>query len=204
MRKIVLASRNRKKAGELQEILAGLPYRVVSLEEYPDCPEIVEDGDTFEANSEKKAREVSEFTGEWTVADDSGLVVDALEGEPGVYSARYGGRSTDTERNHLLLEKLKDVSREFRTARFVCCATLFGEGRTLCQATGTCEGRILSSPRGDNGFGYDPVFWPAGRDRSMAELTSQEKHRISHRGKALGRIRDFLLQIREDKGIAGA
>jgi XTP/dITP diphosphohydrolase len=199
MKKIVLASRNRKKARELGEILEGLPYEVVTLEGFPDCPEVVEDGETFEANSEKKAREVGEFTGEWSLADDSGLVVDVLGGEPGVCSARYGGCETDEERSRHLLGKLAAFSTDPKHARFVCCATLYGDGRTLHQVTGSCEGTILAAPRGDNGFGYDPVFLPEGYDRSMAELTPAEKHAISHRGKALREIRGFIQQFQEKK-----
>jgi XTP/dITP diphosphohydrolase len=196
LKKILLASRNKKKARELAEILAGLPYEVISLENYPDCPEVEEDGETFEANSEKKAREVSLFSGEWTLGDDSGLVVDALDGAPGVYSARYGGLNDDASRNQLLLVNLENVSEEDRTARFVCCATLFGDGKVLVQTMGTCMGSILEAPRGSHGFGYDPVFQPAGMLSSMAELEPEVKHRISHRGKALESIREFLLGIR--------
>lgn len=199
MRKIVLASRNRKKAKELQEILAGLSYRVVTLEEYPDCPEVVEDGATFEANSEKKARAVSEFTGEWALADDSGLAVDALGGEPGVYSARYGGKETDEERNEFLLENLKTVPEELRSARFVCCATLYGDGKLLFQTKDACEGSILQAPRGAGGFGYDPLFLPEGYTRSMAELSPQEKHSISHRGKAFAKVRTDLLEPQKER-----
>lgn len=195
MRRILLASRNRKKALELGQLLEGLPYEVVSLDEFPECPEVVEDGLTFEENSEKKARETGLFTGLWSLADDSGLVVEALGGEPGVFSARYGGKETDGERNGFLLEKLSGVPTDKRTARFVCCATLFGDGKILFQASGECEGRILDSPRGSHGFGYDPIFQPLGMDRSMAELSPAEKHRASHRGKALAAVREFLTQL---------
>ena len=193
--KIVLASRNVKKARELREILEGLPHRIATLEEYPDCPETLEDGATFEANSEKKAREVSEFTGEWALADDSGLVVDTLGGEPGVYSARYGGKETDDERNRYLLQNLEGVPDTERTARFVCCATLYGNGQSLIQAMGTVEGSILFEPRGSGGFGYDPLFLPIGYTRSMAELPPEEKHSIGHRGRALAKVREFLIGL---------
>lgn len=192
MRKLLLASRNAKKARELGQLLEGLDYQVLSLDDYPGCPEVEEDGETFEANSEKKARETSFITGLWTLADDSGLVVDALGGEPGIYSARYGGHATDEARNTHLLEKLHGFPPLRRTARFVCCATLFGEGGLLFQTTQTCEGSILESPRGEHGFGYDPVFQPLGMTCSMAELPPEEKHRISHRGKALAAVREFL------------
>ncbi len=195
MKKILLASRNKKKAKELAALLAGLPYEVVSLDDYPDCPEVEEDGGTFAANSEKKASEVSQFTGEWTVADDSGLAVDALDGAPGVYSARYGGLDDDPSRNQFLLENLMGIPEGHRHARFICCATLYGDGKVLFQTQGRCEGNILNSPRGSHGFGYDPVFQPEGMNCSMAELTPEEKHRISHRGQALSQVREFLLKI---------
>jgi XTP/dITP diphosphohydrolase len=194
-RLLVLASRNLKKAKELAEILEGLPFQVLPVSEYPDCPEVEEDGETFEANSEKKAREVSEFTGEWALADDSGLEVDALGGEPGVYSARYGGMDSDPERNLFLLDRMVDVPEPERQARFVCCATLYGDGKKIFQARGTCEGRILFSPRGEGGFGYDPLFLPEDGTRTMAELSPEEKHAISHRGKALARVREFLMSL---------
>lgn len=203
LKKIVLASRNKKKARELEEILQGLPYRIVTLEEYPDCPEVVEDGLTFEANSEKKAREVSENTGEWALGDDSGLVVDALGGEPGVLSARYGGRDTDEERNRFLLENLEEIPDGARTARFVCCATLYGGGRSLIQTMGKVEGAILHAPRGTGGFGYDPLFLPVGYTRSMAELPPEEKHSISHRGKALAKVRELLIGLNPGREYPG-
>lgn len=195
MKKILLASRNQKKVQELADLLAGLPYEVVSLDNYPDCPEVEEDGETFAENSEKKAREVSQFTGEWTVADDSGLAVDALSGAPGVYSARYGGLEDDPSRNQFLLDNMKGIPADHRHAHFLCCATLYGDGKVLFQSQGKCEGRILFEPRGTNGFGYDPVFQPEGMNCSMAQLTPEEKHRISHRGQALGQVRGFLLNL---------
>ena len=199
MKQIVLASRNEKKAKELQEILEGLPFEILSLESFPNCPEVEEDGTTFEENSAKKAMEVSGYTGLWTLADDSGLVVDALGGEPGTYSARYGGKDTDEERNLHLLENLKGVPSEKRTARFVCCATLFGDGQVLFQATETVEGRILDEERGEGGFGYDPLFLPEGFCITTAEMTPDQKHRISHRGKAFRKVKEFLTGLQIDE-----
>lgn len=197
MQTIVLASRNPKKARELQEILDGAQYEILTLDAYPDCPEVEEDGLTFEVNSAKKAAEVSAYTGHWAIADDSGLVVDALGGEPGVFSARYGGMATDEERNQHLLENLRGVPAQERTARFVCCASLFGDGKLLFQATETVEGRILEAPRGENGFGYDPLFLPYGFDVTTAEMSSDDKHRISHRGKALRKVEQFLMTLED-------
>lgn len=192
MQRIVLASRNPKKSKELRELLVGLPFEVIGLESFPDCPEVIEDGDTFEANSAKKALEVAAFTGEWAVADDSGLEVDALGGEPGVYSARYGGLSDDAQRNLFLLKNLEPFDSTRRSARFVCCATLAADGIVLFQHRSTCEGEILDSPRGDHGFGYDPIFQPSGLSVAMAELPPEQKHRISHRGRAFVELRRFL------------
>lgn len=192
MKQIVLASRNWKKAKELQEILSGLPYEVLTLESFPDCPDVVEDGTTFEENSAKKATEVSGFTGLWAVADDSGLAVDALKGEPGIYSARYGEKETDEERNQYLLENLKGVPLQDRVGRFVCCATLYGEGKVLFQTTDTVEGKILEEEQGEGGFGYDPLFLPDGFCITTAEMTPDQKHKISHRGKAMRRVKEFL------------
>jgi XTP/dITP diphosphohydrolase len=126
------------------------------------------------------------------VADDSGLEVDALNGAPGVYSARYGEKETDEERIRHLLENLKGVSSEDRTGRFVCCATLFGEGKLLFQTTDTVEGKILDEERGEGGFGYDPLFLPDGFCITTAEMTPAQKHRISHRGKAMSKVKEFL------------
>jgi XTP/dITP diphosphohydrolase len=190
---IVLATRNKKKVEEIRRITAGLPIAVLSLADYPECPETVEDRDTFEGNAIKKAVEVCACTGKVALADDSGLEVDALNGAPGVYSARYAGPgANDIGNNQKLLAELKDVSPEKRTARFVCCMALaFPDGRVQT-FLGYADGRIGLEPMGKTGFGYDPVFLPHGFDRTFAEMSGEEKDRLSHRGKAIEKFVNFV------------
>jgi XTP/dITP diphosphohydrolase len=190
---LLIGSRNRGKAAELSALLEGLGWDVLTLNDFPDVPEPVEDGATFEENAVKKARYFSEQFGVCCVADDSGLVVDALGGEPGVYSARYSGPgATDLTNNEKLLAALKDVPREARTARFVCCAAFVCPGGEPHVEMGTVEGQIAFSPRGPRGFGYDPLFVPEGHERTFAEMDAAEKHSMSHRGKALAKLRTYL------------
>ncbi|SHG80431.1 XTP/dITP diphosphohydrolase [Thermosyntropha lipolytica DSM 11003] len=182
-----MATRNQKKKKELQEILSDLDVQVITLEEIEkEVPEIEEDGTTFEANAVKKASITAALTGYICLADDSGLVVDALDGKPGVYSARFAGEgATDEQNNRKLLQLLKGIPEERRTARFVCViAICTPEGETFT-VRGECEGRIAFYPRGEKGFGYDPLFIPCGYQVTFAELSGEEKSRISHRGKAL-------------------
>jgi XTP/dITP diphosphohydrolase len=191
-RTFVLASNNPKKLAELRTILAGMGLEVLSQREAGLELEAEETGSTFEENAYLKANAATEALGLPAIADDSGLCVDALGGEPGVLSARYTGRHDDTDevRCRFLLEKMRDV--EHRTARFVSCiCCTFPDGSVL-RARGECEGEILREMRGMRGFGYDPVFLPAGESRSMAELPAQEKNRISHRGRALRQFREEL------------
>jgi XTP/dITP diphosphohydrolase len=193
---IVLATRNKKKIEEIRRITAGLPITVLSLADYPHCPETVEDRDSFEGNAVKKAMEVCQCTGKPALADDSGLEVDALGGAPGVYSARYAGKdANDVMNNRKLLSEMKDVVPQKRTAQFVCCMALaFPDGRVKT-FFGYAKGRIGPEPKGKTGFGYDPVFLPDGFERTFAEMTGEEKDRLSHRGKALEKIADFLRAI---------
>ena len=192
---IVLATRNKKKVEEIRRITAGLPITVLSLDDFPGCPETVEDRDTFEGNAVKKALEVAVCTGKPALADDSGLEVDALGGAPGVYSARYapdaeGGN--DPRNYQKLLIDLKNISPTDRSARFVCCLALaFPEGRIMT-FFGLSEGRIGFASQGKMGFGYDPVFLPSGFDRTFAEMTAAEKDSLSHRGKAIEKLAEFL------------
>ena len=181
---LLIATRNRHKLDEIQAILNSEDLEIIGLDDIPPIPETVEDGDSFEANAVKKATEAARSSGLTTLADDSGLEVDALDGAPGIHSARYAGEHGDDSANIVkLLKELGDA--EDRTARFRCVialATPEGEVRTV---QGTCEGRIGFELCGENGFGYDPVFIPAGFSKTFAELTSAEKDSISHRGKAL-------------------
>ena len=192
--KLILASNNANKLREFRRLVEGLDIELISQKEAGCDFEVDENGSTFEENAFLKASAVTKATGLAAVADDSGLCVDALNGEPGIYSARYGAEyaSSDRERYEYLLKKLENVKG--RSARFVCCiCCTFPDGRII-RARGECEGEILSAPRGSNGFGYDPVFHPLCSDKGMAELTPEEKNAISHRGNAL---RAFIPLLRE-------
>ncbi len=187
MEKIIVASRNRKKILELQEILQDFDMQAISRDDAGIPPvEIDEDGSTFEENSYKKAKYILDVSGHITIADDSGLCVDALGGAPGVLSARYGGEnSTDSEKNLKLLDEMKDVPLSERGAKFVSVITmLFPDGGEIV-ARGECEGIIAMEAHGEGGFGYDPLFIPNGKDASFAQLSADEKNAISHRGAAL-------------------
>ena len=198
---MILASNNAHKLTEIRDILADLGIELISQSEAGCDFEVEETGTTFEENAYLKAAAVTRATGQPAIADDSGLEVDALNGEPGVYSARYTGRheDTDEDRNNLVLEKLGDLPLERRTARFVsaiCCT--FPNGDVL-RARGTMEGRILFAPRGKNGFGYDPLFLADGQERSNGELSAEEKNAISHRGNALRIFKEELRKYYADK-----
>ncbi|HSA77580.1 MAG TPA: XTP/dITP diphosphatase [Nitrospirota bacterium] len=191
---IVLATRNKKKIEEIKRIASDLPVTILSLDNFPNCPETVEDRDTFEENAVKKAVEVCQCTGKPALADDSGLEVDALNGAPGVYSARYaGGTGGNDIRNYeKLLAELKDVPDDKRGAQFVCCIALSFPDGTVKTFFGYTKGCIVRVPRGKTGFGYDPVFIPENHKRTFAEMTGSEKDSLSHRGKALEKLADFL------------
>ena len=194
---LVIGSRNIGKAGELADLLEDPSWQVKSLAEFPEIPEPAEDGATFEENAVQKATYYAEHIGVWCVADDSGLVVDALDGAPGVYSARYAGPDcVDANNIARLLAELADVAEPERTARFVCCAAAAPPGGAAHVEVGAVEGRIAMTPRGVSGFGYDPVFVPEGYSRTFAEMTLSEKQAISHRGRALRKLRDYLTSLR--------
>lgn len=192
--RIVAATKNKHKIDEIQAITKEFGMDVVprDIAGVPDI-EVEEDGSTFEENSEKKAREISALCGEITIADDSGLMVDALDGAPGVISARFAGEdASDAQNNEKLLALLETVDEAQRTARFVSVITMiYPDGRKIV-ARGECEGHMIYQPRGNNGFGYDPLFVPTGYDRTFAELTSEEKNKISHRAAALQKLRKIL------------
>ena len=192
---IVAATRNRHKIEEIEKILKEFDMSIVSRDDagVPDV-EIVEDGKTFEENSYKKAYEIMKLSGRPSVADDSGLCVDYLGGAPGVMSARFTPSGDDEENNRKVLELLEGVPFGDRTARYVAVITLvYPDGRTV-SARGECEGHIIEEERGTNGFGYDPMFQPAGYDRTFGELSPEIKNRISHRAKALVKLREKLLE----------
>ncbi|MEL7656928.1 MAG: XTP/dITP diphosphatase [Bacillota bacterium] len=195
--RVVAATKNKHKIDEIQAITKEFGIEVISRADagVPDI-EIVEDGDTFEENSEKKARDIMVLCGDITIADDSGLMVDALGGAPGVISARFAGEDGNDEKNNeKLLKLLTDVSPKNRTARFVSVITMvYPDGRKIV-ARGECEGHIIYQPKGSNGFGYDPLFVPVGFDKTFAELTSEEKNRISHRAIALQNLKQMLSSV---------
>lgn len=188
----VLASGNAGKAAELRAALAGTGIALVTASEagVPELPE--ETGASYEENALLKAAAVAVRTGRVTLADDSGLEVDALGGEPGVHSARFGGDLPDGERMAYLLRRLRTVPDERRTARFVCVLVLAHPDGDVVTFRGACEGRILQGPRGDGGHGYDPVFQSADLGRSFGEATLEEKNRVSHRARALRALRAWL------------
>lgn len=183
--KLVLASKNSHKLAEMQRILGKLGLEVVLESEVGVDVDVEETGTTFEENALLKAKSVMEASGMAAIADDSGLMVDALHGAPGVYSARYGGLDSDEARTALLLKNMKDVPQEQRTARFVSAiACALPDGRVVT-ASGTCEGMILFEPRGNSGFGYDPVFYVPQLGMTFAQADADAKNAVSHRGKSL-------------------
>jgi XTP/dITP diphosphohydrolase len=191
--KIVLASRNRHKLAELRFFLSGLPLEVMSLEDFPHVPLLLEDGTTFRENALRKAYQVFRQTNTVALADDSGLEVFYLNGRPGVYSARYAGEDADDEANNQkLLSEMKGVAPRRRGAQFRAVLALVGKGIEKT-TEGVCPGTIVESPRGTNGFGYDPLFIPTGFSRTYAELIAEEKNNISHRSRAFARMRDILV-----------
>jgi XTP/dITP diphosphohydrolase len=209
--RLVIATRNEGKLAEFRHSLDGFAGEMLGLGDLPTAPDVVEDADTFAGNATKKAVEVHEATGGWVLADDSGLVVDALGGEPGVRSARYatgadrarlgldGAAGQVAANNGKLLDALATVPVGRRAARFVAVLALIGPDGEVRAFEGVCEGRILTAARGHGGFGYDPLFepeaeWPeqGGAGRAMAELSIEEKARISHRGRALTALKEWL------------
>ena len=196
---LLIATRNAGKVVEFSRLLGDLPVGMRGLADFPDLSEVEESGETFEENATLKARVYGGLTGLLTLADDSGLQVDALRGAPGVRSARYAGpRATDAERNTLLLSELNATHDAERRARFVCVLALFRPAdSSLKLFRGTCEGRIGHEPRGGGGFGYDPIFVPEGYSQSFGELPPEVKDCISHRAVALGAVRSFLVELGE-------
>ncbi len=191
---LVLGSRNRKKLQELTELLGDLPREFQDLSAYPKAPEVVEDGATFEANARKKGTELAPVLGHWVLAEDSGLVVPALGGRPGVYSARFAGVQGDDEaNNNRLLEEMANLTGEQREAYYVCVAALANpQGKVVAVTEGRCSGRIVTERRGASGFGYDPLFLIPEYHRTFGELSRWVKHALSHRARALERLRPAI------------
>lgn len=190
MRKLVVATTNQGKAREVAQLLEGMPFEIVSLADYPNAPDVEETGTTFTENAVLKATAYARFTGELTIADDSGLEVDALDGAPGVYSSRFA--PSDPERIFKLLDLMRNIPDERRTARFRCAIAISEPDGSIRTCEGKVEGLIAREPRGNNGFGYDPVFYVPDLGKHMAELSSSEKNAISHRGAALRAARELL------------
>jgi len=191
--KIVFASSNEGKVREIKEMLEGMGIELVSLSNYAHAPEIVEDGKSFLENALKKAKIVSEYTGETVLADDSGLQVEVLGGEPGIYSSRYAGeKATDEENNTKLLTKLKNIPQEKRTAFFICVLVLYRRDGSYDYFEGKWNGQIIDERRGNNGFGYDPIFFVPELKKTAAELPSEIKNKVSHRGQAFAQLKKAI------------
>ena len=194
--RVVLATGNDDKIREIIQILGDVPIEILSLKDFPNVKPAAEDGKTFEENALKKALRVWEQTGLASLADDSGLEVDALKGQPGIMSARFAGEPVSYEANNRkLLELLRKVPHEDRKARFVCVASLVTPKGKMILQRGEVKGLIVDEARGSGGFGYDPVFYIPRLKKTMAELDPHEKNSISHRAKAFGAIKDFILRL---------
>jgi XTP/dITP diphosphohydrolase len=191
--KLLLATRNRNKVVEIQQALEATDWQMVILSDIPNAPDVEEDGATFEQNALKKARSAARVSKLWTLAEDSGLEIDALGGEPGVKSARYAGEgASDADRIRKVLDQLSSVPDERRTARFRCVMCIIDPAGNENCFEGRCEGRIAAQPRGSSGFGYDPVFVPDGYDKTFAELGLGVKGKISHRARAMQQVIEYL------------
>ncbi|WP_022750514.1 XTP/dITP diphosphatase [Lachnobacterium bovis] len=193
MEKIIFATGNENKVKEVKKILEGLDVEVYSKKELNIKEDVEETGSTFEENAILKAKAIAKYTDSIVIADDSGLEVDYLNKEPGIYSSRYLGEDTPYEvKNKEILRRLEGVSKEYRTARFVCAMAIIMPDGECLTAVETMEGYIGTEASGKNGFGYDPIFYPNGYEISSADMTMEEKNDISHRGKALRKIRDII------------
>ena len=190
---LIIATRNKKKLVEIKELLADLDFNVLSISDFSDIPEIEEDMDTFEGNASKKAIQIAQITGKLTLADDSGLEIDFLNGRPGIHSARFAGENaTDEDRNRKVLGLMEGISQDHRTARFKCAIAIV-ENELVEIVTGVCEGEIATEPRGNQGFGYDPIFIVPSYGKTFAELGAEIKNQISHRAIALKKVKEVLI-----------
>jgi len=190
---LVVATRNQDKLREIKALLKGLPVNVFSLDSFKGVPDVVEDGSTLEENARKKAVQTARFLKKFVVADDSGLEVKFLNGDPGVYSARFSGKgATYKSNNEKLLALLKDVPLAKRKACFKCVIAVADKGKIIGIAEGRCSGKIGFESKGDNGFGYDPVFTPDGYKKTFAQMGAAQKNKISHRSKALSKAKNII------------
>jgi XTP/dITP diphosphohydrolase len=191
--KIVVATTNQNKLRELKELLNGFDVQILSLTDFPDCPPVVEDGESFAENALKKAQAICAYTGLLTIADDSGLEVDCLGGQPGIFSARYAGEGADDRKNYeKLLQQMEGVTPENRGARFRCVLVIAAPSGKQRIVEGEYRGLIITGPRGENGFGYDPVFLDHETGLTFAEMSSVQKNQISHRARALKELLKIL------------
>lgn len=192
-KKIIIATGNKGKAREFEDLFQAYGYEIETLLDHPEIPDIPETGDTFQENAYQKASFLSEHLGSIVLADDSGLEVNALDGAPGIYSARYAGEhGNDKKNNKKLLKDLKELDATNRDANFICSLVLIGPEREPLFVEGKIYGTILEEVRGEHGFGYDPLFYVPEKGKTMAELTSSEKNDISHRAKAIQQLEKYL------------
>lgn len=194
MNELIIATKNHGKVNEFQKLLQDENLQIKSLLDFKDKRfDVEETGNTFKENARLKAEEISKTLKKPVLADDSGLVIDILNGEPGIYSARYAGEPTDDIRNYeKVLEKMKSVPKEERTAHFICVLALAIPGQNTIFKKGICQGEITTKPVGNSGFGYDPIFVPLGFDKTMAQLSPNEKNQISHRYRAIIALKQYL------------
>lgn len=193
MREIIIATKNAGKVKDFETLFSPKGFKVKSLLDFPEIEDVEETGVTFADNATLKAEAISSALNKLVIADDSGLAIDALNGEPGVYSARYAGENKDDNANiEKVLQKLNDVPFEKRTARFHCALAIAVPGKRTEIVEGTCEGHILEEKRGENGFGYDPIFFVEKWRCSMAELSKEQKNQISHRANALKKLAPLI------------
>ncbi|WP_371068748.1 XTP/dITP diphosphatase [Sediminibacillus sp. JSM 1682029] len=197
MEQLIIATKNKGKVEDFRNLFLKYNITIKSLLDFDESiPDIEETGETFEENAALKAETIAERFSLPVLADDSGLEVDALDGRPGIYSARYAGLEKSDQANiDKLLEELKTIPEEERTARFVCVLAVARPGKPTLFKRGTCEGRVADQPTGENGFGYDPVFYPKGSTKTMAEMTPEEKNQISHRKNAMKQLEEWLQKL---------
>lgn len=196
MKSIIIATKNKGKAKEFEQLFKKYGFKVQTLLDVQNAPDIEETGSTFEENAVIKAEAIAKAADTYVVADDSGLVIDALDGRPGIYSARYAGTDKDDDANiDKVLDELEGVSKENRTGRFYCALALAGPGIETMTVYGTCEGYILSERRGDGGFGYDPIFYVPSEKKTMAEMTPERKNELSHRAAAMNKLEPLIADL---------
>ncbi|WP_096202769.1 XTP/dITP diphosphatase [Bacillus sp. FJAT-45350] len=195
-KEIIIATKNKGKVREFEALFSEKGITIQSLLDYPDVPDVIEDGETFAENAAKKAETIAKHFQKMVISDDSGLIVDALDGRPGVYSARYAGIEKDDEKNYQkVLEELSGVPTERRTARFHCSLAVASPNKETVIVDGTCEGIITETPVGENGFGYDPIMYISELNKTMAQLSQEEKNQISHRKAALKKLENEISDI---------